>query len=246
MSKQKIYIYNGPGVSEICLMNTAFSLKQALPKSTIKTILPDEVLRGEWRSDANLFILPGGADLPYVKHLTPNGNAIIKDYVNSGGFFLGICAGAYYASSAIEFAVDSSNEITQRRDLAFFPGIAKGPFFKQYDYQSEAGAHAARLIESKTQQKFSIFYNGGCGFLKSEEDENTEILAKYEEINLPAIIKIKYGSGTCILSGVHPEYSSDLLNRKDQFLAEVYNELKDFEIIRMEFFSRLLNLLGLK
>lgn len=79
--------------------------------------------------------MPGGADLPYCRHLDGEGNRLIRGapfaqparpplatvapyalgaiclpdflsaagYVEAGGSYIGLCAGAYYACSRVEF-----------------------------------------------------------------------------------------------------------------------------------------------
>lgn len=48
-------------------------------------------------------IVAGGADLAYCAQLNGAGNAVIRRYVSSGGAYLGLCAGAYYACRRVEF-----------------------------------------------------------------------------------------------------------------------------------------------
>ena len=49
----------------------------------IKTISAKELKLGLWAEDAALFIMPGGADIPYTKKLNGKGNQIIKNYITS-------------------------------------------------------------------------------------------------------------------------------------------------------------------
>lgn len=48
------------------------------------------------------------------------------EYVEGGGSYLGLCAGAYYGCSSVEFEPGSSMEVSGDRELAFFPGAAIG------------------------------------------------------------------------------------------------------------------------
>jgi len=73
-----------------------------------------------WTKDAALFIMPGCADLYYVENLNSKGNKIIKNYVMSGGSFLVICAGAYYASKSVEFDKNRPLKVFGNRELSFF------------------------------------------------------------------------------------------------------------------------------
>ena len=51
---------------------------------------------------------------------------IFAEYVNGGGSYLGLCAGAYYACARVEFEMGSELEVVGERELAFFPGIGRG------------------------------------------------------------------------------------------------------------------------
>jgi biotin--protein ligase len=58
---------------------------------------------------------------------------------------LGLCAGGYYAASRVEFEPGTPLEVVGDRELAFFPGVARGAAFPGFDYQTEAGSVAAQL-----------------------------------------------------------------------------------------------------
>jgi glutamine amidotransferase-like uncharacterized protein len=104
--------------------------------------------------------MPGGRDLPYVKKLQGQGNRNISDFVRNGGSYLGICAGAYYGCSLVQFAQgDSLLEVVGPRELAFFPGISQGPVFAGFDYASCAGAKAADIHLTQAGAEMLDFYD---------------------------------------------------------------------------------------
>ena len=159
-----------------------------------------------------MFVLPGGADIPYTKWLNGKGNEKIRTYVEKGGSFLGICAGSYYAGNFVEFALGTPLEVKGVRELAFFPGTVKGPILAPYDYETSSGVRAAKIswkggAPFKTNSTFVVYYNGGGYFAEAAREEHTKILASYSLGNdFPAIIEIQVGKGKAILSGVHFEY----------------------------------------
>lgn len=53
-------------------------------------------------------------------------HACTADYVRRGGAYLGLCAGAYYASSRVQFEPGSALQVVGSRELSFFPGVARG------------------------------------------------------------------------------------------------------------------------
>ena len=231
-----IYIYNGPGVSPESLLQIKTALKNFAHLSyLIKEIEPSEVISGKWTKDAALFIMPGGADIPYCKSLSPQGNKVIRAYVEEGGFYLGICAGAYYGAENIVFASGTPLEVIGKRDLSFFPGRAEGPVLAPYDYKVNSGARVASvkwLNQDSDLPKNSIFpayFNGGCYFVEAHKFPEVTSLASYVEPNgdknKVAILVIKVGKGRALLSGVHFEYDPELMDKNDPYLKEIRKDL---------------------
>lgn len=224
-----IYIYNDLGVDPGALCHTINFVKDHSYKRP-QLINHHEIIAGTWIEDAALLIMPGGADLGYVNKLNGAGNAAIRDYVQNGGAYLGICAGAYYASKFIEFDIGGKQEISGSRELAFFPGKSIGPHLAQYDYLSYSGARLAPLTLSHefSDQTAVFYYNGGGYFADAETYDNTKVLAWYQTANaiaMPAIIQMQSGKGQVILSGVHFEYAPELLDSSDLYLAPIIPEL---------------------
>ena len=141
-----IYIYNDLGADKAIVQHTIFTLNKLLsPKYQINTINAEQVIQGSWQQNVSMFVMPGGADLPFVAKLNGVGNNIIKEYVQNGGSYLGICAGAYYASSYVEFDKAGVYEVLGERELKFFPGKSIGPVLAKFDYFTRSGARAAEI-----------------------------------------------------------------------------------------------------
>jgi glutamine amidotransferase-like uncharacterized protein len=51
------------------------------------------------------------------------------EFVQGGGSYLGLCAGAYYGCARVVFEPGTPLEVVGDRELAFFPGIARGAAF---------------------------------------------------------------------------------------------------------------------
>ena len=222
IKKESIYVYNDSGVSEESLTHTISFFKKNYAKNyNITAINAAQIKITNWYDDAALFVMPGGADIPYARKLNGQGNKIIKDYVNNGGSYLGICAGSYYASAKIEFDKDGPLEVIGTREIDFFPGIAKGPVLAPFKYKSNSGTRAANIVYNNND--VSVFYNGGPYFILPEKAQNIETLAyyNYEQKSLPAIVKVKYGQGLVILSGVHFEYDTYKLDKNDVYLKKI-------------------------
>lgn len=157
--KPSVLVYSGPGSGTRSVQSTLQSLQKALcPESIcIDTVTTDRLLDGESNflieSNCKLFIMPGGADLPYCAYLHGSGNASIRQFIEQGGGYLGLCAGAYYACRRVEFEIGTPLEVQGDRELCLFDLVAKGSAFKRFDYESECGAVAAMV-------KFKSSLNG--------------------------------------------------------------------------------------
>lgn len=73
-------------------------------------------------SKAKVICFGGGYDLGFLSALGNEGIRLIREYVHSGGNYLGMCAGAYFACNYIEFDKDGPLEVVGNRDLRFYPG----------------------------------------------------------------------------------------------------------------------------
>lgn len=155
--------------------------------------------------NVKMLILPGGRDIPYHRALRGLGNEKVRRFVEEGGTYLGICAGAYYGAEEVVFDQGFPLEVCQKRELRFFEGKAIGPIFGggTFCYKSQKGARLVKIQGEK--EPFYAYYNGGCRF---EGDlSHARVLGVYLDLpgSFPAIIEVPIGKGRAILSGVHLE-----------------------------------------
>ncbi len=239
-------IYNGPGTSQGGIDHMIRNLS-SFDNTNINLIGPLDFKDLDILLRCDVFMILGGKDTPYTQYLNGKPNLIIKNYVMNGGNFLGICAGAYYASSKVVFAKNTDQEIIGDRELKFYEGICTGPILAKYYYNSKRGARAAQIgvtnFLSQNVCNTYMHFNGGGAFVDAEKYKNVEILARYLDIkNSPAaIIKINYGNGRVILSGVHFEYC----DAKDMsYTQRKYADLlSGFDDINSKFFNYVINML---
>ena len=178
-----------------------------------------------------LFIMPGGADLYYCEKLNGAGNRAIRNFVESGGSYLGICAGAYYACDSIEWAKGSAQEIIGARELKFYGGTAIGPVkdFMQGLDQSWLGAAA---ITDDTGKTTTVCYEAGPVFAEPST-ETEKIIARYTALpgTPPAIVENQIGKGRVVLSSPHierlmPSAWSDLYTNNNQHYDHMHKIYK--------------------
>ncbi|KXJ97299.1 biotin-protein ligase [Microdochium bolleyi] len=263
--KLNVLVYTGSGSTVESVKHALFSLRRLLsPNYAVIPVTEAAILKEPWTSTCALLVFPGGADLGYCKVLNGPGNSIIKQYVRAGGAYLGFCAGGYYGSKKCEFEVgDKHLEVVGSRELAFYPGTARGGAFKGFRYQSESGARAVRILTNKhafksagaVPDEFTSYYNGGSVFVTPAEGTDVEVLATYgDDIDVDggeskaAVVYCKVGLGSAVLTGPHPEFSA--VNLSPQHSVPGYNELiaavRASDQTRTDFLKACLTKLGLE
>ncbi|KAJ3414706.1 biotin holocarboxylase synthetase [Chytridiales sp. JEL 0842] len=144
-----VLVYTGAGTSKGSADLTLKLLRSMLSLSYDVIPVDANVLTKEpWQATASLLVIPGGRDLPFVDSLSPIGTSLIKDWVRKGGKYLGICAGAYFACSKVEFEVGRSGyQVVGSRDLGFFQGVGRGSVTPEFVYHNDTnqGARAAKV-----------------------------------------------------------------------------------------------------
>lgn len=176
----------------------------------------EEVTGGALDQQTRLLIMPGGADLYYAEKLDGAGNTAIRRFVENGGTYLGICAGAYYGCSALAWAKGTEQDISGPRALAFFPGTAIGPVhdFIEDGSVEKSWLAAPELIwdDGKERIACKVCYEGGPVFVPDTPGGFT-ILARYDG-DRPAIVECPVGAGKVILCSPHLERAADDAARK--------------------------------
>ena len=263
MPKAKILTYVDAGTDGTSRLMRAIA--QQLPPAAyeIRAVVADDVRHdAALFDDAVLFVMPGGADLPFCAALNGAPNQRIRRFVEDGGVYLGICAGAYYACTEIAFHAGTDGAICGARELRFVDAVAVGSLPEltggvPYD----ATPRSAAAVEIRTTEGMSdapttlrAHYHGGCRFdLDSTASHPAQVLAVYAEAPgaPPAIVSSRVGRGKAILSGVHLEMSEReckdaLCGHTDMATyLHVCRKLAETGTARLEVFRQLLAHAGL-
>ena len=120
--KRDIFIYNDYGSSEFCVKSLIECFKLIYTDSfvdiNVRTISAEEILGGiltfsqtNCLEDMVMLIMGGGFDLGYEKMLGQRGIYFIREFVRNGGYYLGICAGAYFATDYVQFDLNGPLEV---------------------------------------------------------------------------------------------------------------------------------------
>lgn len=162
-----VFIYSDEGTDKAGIASIEENCRKRL-KLPYRYIKSEDILDGVLQGK-NIFVMPGGADLPYCKKLNGPGNRKIRKFIEDGSFYIGICAGAYYACRRINFK-GKDYDVSGDRELGFFEGTAEGslPFLTDGNYFSDDGAESKAMISLKFKEKLSeeyFYYHGGPIFM---------------------------------------------------------------------------------
>lgn len=243
---QQIIVYVDKGVDGVSLKHTVKSLQQEVDTTRYPIVRMDAAGLKEksWEKETALVVFPGGRDVYYHAALDGKGTDKIRTFVAEGGTYLGICAGAYFAATSIEFEKGGSLEVCDKRSLMLYPGTAEGPAYgkNKYRYDGLQGIEAAH-IAWKEKSRFHSYFNGGCRFLNANNYPNVKILGSYLELegDPAAVVLCHVGKGLAILSGVHLEYSAAMLHRNNPYIERVLPLLEKGEASRKSVFREILS-----
>lgn len=169
------------------------------------------------------------------------GESYIRSFVNSGGNYIGMCAGAWLACKSVSWDnYGTGNYQTYPYDLKLFNGTGKGPFgwipwengtnINYSPVTINTGNATMKKIGLPSKTRF--VYGGGPWFIPSGTPSKYEIWGKAlapsgatnkDGNGQPAIIKFAYGKGAVILFAFHPTI---LINSTvdDVVLSQYYKE----------------------
>ncbi len=165
---------------------------------TYSPLYKEDLKRKDLYSRMKLIYFPGGWSGYYTEDLKGKAARMIRAFVEKGGRYLGVCAGAYFASREIIWEGKKYHP-----PLGIYPGVAVGPITSLAPWPLYTVAEV--LFEGR---KLQAFYYGGPYFVGEGE-----VLGRYLVNEKPAVILYRYGEGKVLLSGLHFEY--ELTGRED-------------------------------
>ena len=171
-----VIVYTGAGAGARSAASAAAVLAASLPGAVVTTqASPSALAASDWHASTAAIILPGGADSPYARDLEGCPNASLRAFVEGGGAYVGLCAGAYYGCASIEFEPSNPRlKVAGPRHLSFFNGVALGAAVPGFEYESEAGAAAVTLAwrrhtgSDRSWRPATDYCNGGPVFVGAD------------------------------------------------------------------------------
>ncbi len=249
MSTQAL-VYADRGVCGPSATALKKQLKSLLDPSISVLKVDGEYLRTKaWEGKTAVLVMGGGSCGCWDEELQAKGIEKIERYVKEGGRYIGICAGAYFASAESYFEL-SDRIIERSRPLAFFPGKAMGPLVDEDDYLSLKAARAAEVCYKfrGLAEEGSLYYQGGCLFDVEEDSATVEVMSTYRGLGKAAAVFCKVGKGCAFLDGTHPEFvwQVSLSKGTDEVYCELVGKLSMQEVFRQRVWEEIVKKLGLK
>jgi putative intracellular protease/amidase len=218
----KIAIYDGPGSGEGGIVSVTKRAQQ-LPGAVVTPLKPAEIGTRDL-SEFDVVIFSGGSGSAQSKAIGDAGRENVRKFVEKGGGYLGICAGAYLACAGFDWGLGILNAKTvsnkwQRggamlrveltdEGRSFF-GPVQGPFTIRY--------HNGPIIQPLGRANLPP-YQVAALFRSEVANNNTPVGV---QVDSPAAVFAPYGKGRVITISPHSEDTPGLENVIPRALAWV-------------------------
>lgn len=168
-----------------------------------KVIYEKDILNGSLNKGAfHTLIMPGGKSWIYNENLGALGAQEILKFVNAGGNYFGICAGAYYATSHRQgpSATPIDYGIGLLTGIAFDGTVLKVAPFK-------GGMLDFKFFAPNFKDSYRSLLLGGPALLFTEAEAKAKKIQVYSLFtkNFPSMIAFEFGKGRVFLTGPHLE-----------------------------------------
>lgn len=181
-----------------------------------------------------MLVAPGGYAATRMIDVTATGDDGLRAFVNSGGGYVGLCGGAYWAAQTVSFATIATGGLGTFNaprdywdypyDLGLFSGTAIGPFgwtpwangtlinFERAQINTAIPELATAGLPAKTR----FLYGGGSSFRPATVPPGYQVWASAIAARgtstaastgngEPTVIRFDYGQGNVVLFAYHPD-----------------------------------------
>lgn len=171
--------------------------------------------------DFDVLVVPGGSGRLKAEDLGDNGRIMIRDFVHNGGGYVGICGGAFLATSGYEWSLGLVKATTLTGMIECGQEGKRSQAARGSGVVSLEFSGLAEGVFSESLSQVSMQYSSGpifCSVIRSDLPAYV-VLARFRTevfecesqrgtmVNTSAIIASKFGKGTVLLFSPHPEMS---------------------------------------
>lgn len=168
------------------------------------------ILNGEL-NNFDIILFPGGDMWVYKDYLSSKGIQKIRNFVQLGGGYIGICGGSYFAANKIIWRgwANEPRQYLTIFGLGIFSGTADGPiedFAPSYqNNKCKVNINQDHPVTVDVTRQLSYLYSFGPKFIIADST-NVFILGRTVIGNNPVILAVKEQQGRVFLTSLHPEF----------------------------------------
>jgi len=205
----RVAVFQGDGVGK-SVFDLLEVLQQAGDQFAVERITADQI-QADALSKVDVLIHPGGSGSGQGKALGEAGRGKVRDFVDEGGGYLGICAGGYLATNDYSWSLDLIDaKVVDRRHWARGNGLVELTL-----------SPVGKTFFGHVPEEMTIYYGQGPLLGRREWDDpqvpNYQSLAIYKteiaEKGAPAgimpgtsaVVRARYGTGRVFCFSPHPE-----------------------------------------
>ena len=233
--KPEVLIFDGPGICPVSRDNLVNSLNAALAFNYWVGTIDHQGLRTEpWAIQCALLVFPHCTHTQPYDELNDDRPTIsrIRQFVEDGGSFLGICGGAYFASKSAEW----DRHQWGSPDLAFWPWLSRGPYLHEgvqtHEFTLPAMIDRNQVGGANNRAPYcDLHWDSGGEFICERGGGNIPfaILGCYSS-NRYAGVRCTVGTGTAVLWHARLECSFQNREVEDGFKLTYANRVYDIEV----------------
>jgi len=189
----KVAIYNGAGV--MISSHTALTSMFEWMNVSVVEVNATQIL-DDFLDDVDMLVIPGGSETTCASELEYiTGVQKVRDFVEAGGSFFGICGGATFGANYADFFDGSMSPVSEPGSLIHMTTMNVN--------QSSTGPDL-----SDCSVNISTMYYGSQYFVP-RAGIDVHVIATYEYNGEAGMVAFEYENGTVFLSSPHPEYEED-------------------------------------
>ncbi|HEX2751378.1 MAG TPA: BPL-N domain-containing protein [Verrucomicrobiales bacterium] len=210
--KIKVVLYDDKGSAGEGVPRITAQLA-VVPDVELVKLNAEQIRTVDW-SDAKVIIFSGGSGSAQSKNLQDAGLEKVRTFVEKGGGYIGICAGAYLACGGFSWGV----KVLDAKTVS--PKYNRG----KAQVEVEFTAKGQEITGLKAESKVNMLYANGPIYCPAKMDAipDFEPLAFYRTeiaengtpagimVNSPAMVAGQFGKGRVLCSSPHPEQTKGM------------------------------------